>query len=291
LEKPRETSSIPTGARATMPAAAAVEGLSLLLKPLEPAVVAALTNPEILVGTGAYLLLKPICRRSGLVDLRKGAYRNSMVMYNILMAVFSAACFVATTVALGWDFGYGEGLRRWAGDAPAALYTNACPPPVFQSWLFMAAAKAFYYSKYVEYLDTIWLVLKGKPVSFLQTFHHFGAPWDVYLGIQFANEGLWIFILLNAFIHTIMYTYYAMTAAGVSYPAKPLITLMQICQFLCGFAFAWPYQHIACFRADQGKMLSWVFNYAYVGGVLLLFMNFFYSDNFRKKSAKKSKAA
>lgn len=210
-------------------AAAAVEGLALLFQPLEPAVRAVLTNPEILVGTGSYLLIKPLLSRSGLVDLRKGAYRNSMVVYNILMAVFSAACFVATTVALGWDHGYGDGLRRWAGDAaPAALYTNACPPPVFQSWLFVAAAKAFYYSKYVEYLDTIWLVLKGKPVSFLQTFHHFGAPWDVYLGIQFANEGLWIFIFLNAFIHTVMYTYYAMTAAGVSYPAKPLITLMQI---------------------------------------------------------------
>ena len=47
----------------------------------------------------------------------------------------------------------------------------------------MLAAKSFYYSKYIEYLDTAWLVLKGKPVSFLQTFHHFGAPWDVYLGL------------------------------------------------------------------------------------------------------------
>ena len=36
--------------------------------------------------------------------------------------------------------------------------------------------------RYVEYLDTVWLVLKGKEVSLLQTFHHFGAPWDVFLG-------------------------------------------------------------------------------------------------------------
>lgn len=217
--------------------------------PPEPAVVAAVTNPEIIIGTVGYLFLKPLLKASPLVDTRKGAYKKSMIIYNLLMAVFSAACFIATTVALGWDYGYGTRLREWAGDTPAPLYGNVCPSPVFSSYLFTIAAKAFYYSKYVEYLDTAWLVLKGKPVSFLQTFHHFGAPWDVYLGIQLQNEGLswssaapaaaiklcsrscaglWIFMFLNAFIHTIMYTYYAISAAGISYPAKPLITLMQV---------------------------------------------------------------
>jgi len=258
------------------------------LWPLEPKVVAAITNPEILIGTFGYLFLKPLLKASGLVDKRKGAYKASMIAYNVLMSVFSLACFIATTTALGWDRGYGKALLEWAGDTPSPLYTNSCPSPVYNSYLFTVAAKLFYYSKYVEYLDTAWLVLKGKEVSFLQTFHHFGAPWDVYLGIQFQNEGLWIFVFLNAFIHTVMYAYYAITAAGVPYPAKPLITLMQITQFLAGFTVVYPYKDIPCFRADQGMMLSWVFNYAYVGGVLVLFMHFFYTDNFRK--SKKSKA-
>jgi len=256
--------------------------------PLEPKVLAAITNPEILIGTIGYLFLKPLLKRSPLVDKTKGAYKTSMILYNVIMAVFSLACFIATTVALGWDRGYGKPLLDWAGDTPSELYTNSCPSPVYSSYLFTMAAKAFYYSKYVEYLDTVWLVIKGKDVSFLQTFHHFGAPWDVYLGIQFANEGLWIFVFLNAFIHTVMYTYYAITAAGVPYPAKPLITAMQITQFLAGFTVVYPYKDIACFRADQGMMISWVFNYVYVGGVLALFMRFFYQDNFKKKE-KKSK--
>ena len=190
-------------------------------------VVAAISNPEIIIGTFGYLLLKPILRNSGLVNTKKGAYKTPMITYNVLMAVYSFACFFATCTALGWDRGYGAPLLAWAGDSPVALYGDACPSPVFSSKLFMLAAKSFYYSKYIEYLDTAWLVLKGKPVSFLQTFHHFGAPWDVYLGLVLRNEGLWIFMFLNAFIHTIMYSYYALTAAGVSYPAKPLITLMQ----------------------------------------------------------------
>ena len=180
-------------------------------------------------------------------------------------------------------------MQAASATPPSPLYTDSCPSPLYSSYLFTTAAKAFYWSKYVEYLDTAWLVLKGKPVSFLQSFHHFGAPWDVYLGIQFQNEGLWIFVFLNAFIHTIMYTYYAMTAAGISYPAKPLITLMQITQFIAGFTVVFPYKDIPCFRASQPMMVSWVFNYAYVGGVLALFLHFFYRDNFAKKS-KKSKA-
>ena len=261
-------------------------GVGLVFEAWQPYVVAAVTNPEILIGTGFYLVLKPLLKASPLVDKTKGAYKNTMIVYNLIMAIFSAACFVATTTALGWDRGYGAALLEWAGDTVSPLYTDTCPPPLFKSKLFYYSAWAFYYSKYVEYLDTAWLVLKGKPVSFLQTFHHFGAPWDVYLGLVFENEGLWIFVWLNAFIHTVMYTYYAITAVGISYPAKPLITLMQICQFFCGFGFVWRYKDIPCFRSDQGKMLSWVFNYAYVGGVLLLFMRFFYQDNFAKKAKK-----
>ena len=71
------------------------------LWPLEPDVLAAITNPEIVIGTMGYLFLKPILRNSGLVDKRKGAYKTSMILYNVLMAVFSLACFIATTVALG----------------------------------------------------------------------------------------------------------------------------------------------------------------------------------------------
>ena len=173
---------------------------------VSPPLQKALTDPLILIGTSSYLLLAPLLRRSPLVDTRKGAYKRCMIAYNTLMAVYSLGCFLVTTTALGWDYGYGGWLRALTGDQVVELYSNTCPSPVWESTLFVWAAKSFYYSKYVEYLDTAWLVLKGKPVSFLQTFHHFGAPWDVYLGLALKNEGLWIFMFLNAFIHTLMYT-------------------------------------------------------------------------------------
>jgi len=65
---------------------------------LEAGVISVLFSPEILIGSLSYLVLKPLLKKSGLVDKRKGAYKNMMILYNVLMAVFSAACFIATTV-------------------------------------------------------------------------------------------------------------------------------------------------------------------------------------------------
>lgn len=85
------------------------------------------------------------------------------------------------------------------------------------------------------------------------------------------------------------YGYYAIAAAGISYPAKPLITAMQITQFITGFYAVWGYIHVPCFVRDQGMVISWLFNYIYVGGVLLLFLQFFWTDNFGAKKLARSR--
>lgn len=250
---------------------------------IDDSVYNALLSSEILLGTGLYLLLKPALKRSPLVDNTKGAYKTSMIAYNLAMALFSAGTFFVTATALGWDRGTGAWLRALTGDPVVHLFQ--CPSQVWDSHLFATAARFFYWSKYVEYLDTAWLVLKGKPVSFLQSFHHFGAPWDMYLGIALKNEGVWIFLFLNSFIHTVMYAYYAATAAGFRFAAKPLITMMQITQFCGGFYMVWDYINLECFRSNPGMVFSWLFNYFYVGSVFLLFCRFFYLDNVSKREA------
>ena len=92
-------------------ATASAEGIALLLQPWEPKVVAAFLNPEILIGTGFYLVLKPLLK-AWAGEHAEGGVQAGDDLYNIVMAVFSAACFVATTTALGWDRGYGAGPAR-----------------------------------------------------------------------------------------------------------------------------------------------------------------------------------
>lgn len=98
-------------------------------------------------------------------------------------------------------------------------------------------------------------------------------------------EGIYIFCLLNSFIHTIMYAYYGATAAGFRFSAKPLITLTQIIQFIAGFVLGKRYLSLEQFRASPETMLAYIFMNGYVFCVLLLFIHFFIVDNFSKPLA------
>ena len=147
-------------------------GVEIVLPPWGSEVVSALTNPEILVCTFGYLFLPALCRRTGLIDTSKGAYRRAMVSYNVLMAVYSFGCFLLTGVSLGWDRGHGQWIRDLTGDKPTTLFTNQasagggyasralipslpadldlctlrqCPSPLMENKIFMWVAWSFYY--------------------------------------------------------------------------------------------------------------------------------------------------
>ena len=88
----------------------------------------------------------------------------------------------------------------------------------------------------------------------------------------YHNEGIWLFVGLNSFIHTIMYAYYAASVYH-KIPFRWSITLMQMIQFLTGFYFEWKYVAMPC---HVGPLVAGcIFTYAYVGTVFLLFVHFF----------------
>ena len=82
-----------------------------------------------------------------------------MLSYNAVLSVFSAVCFVKIASAM------------WRG----TLYSEDCA--LFYSdpdvqWV----AKIFHLSKYVEFVDTIFLIMNGRNVAWLHYIHHIGAP-------------------------------------------------------------------------------------------------------------------
>ena len=101
----------------------------------------------------------------------------------------------------------------------------------------------------------------------------------------------WIFVLLNGFIHTVMYSYYGAALAGVRLGfLRPIITSGQIIQFLTGFTIIWSYKNVPCFGGDPAQMVSWWYNYIYVGAVFFLLAWFFAVNYLKKKSRSRSKA-
>ncbi|KAM5351580.1 hypothetical protein ACJ41O_004303 [Fusarium nematophilum] len=105
----------------------------------------------------------------------------------------------------------------------------------------------FYLSKFYEVLDTFIILAKGKPSSTLQTYHHAGAMMCMWAGMRYMSAPIWMFVLVNSFIHALMYFYYTLTAFSIRVPTpiKRSLTSMQITQFLVGATYAMAHSFVS----------------------------------------------
>ena len=96
----------------------------------------------------------------------------------------------------------------------------------------------FIYSKLFELFDTLWLILKKRPVIFLHSYHHITVLlycWHSYAAR--ISNGLW-FGTMNYAVHSLMYFYYfLMTFESSRRWAKPfnwVLTTLQTSQMAVG---------------------------------------------------------
>ncbi|KAF8462722.1 ELO family [Kalaharituber pfeilii] len=162
----------------------------------------------------------------------------------------------------------------------------------------------FYLSKFYEVVDTMIIILKGRKSSTLQTYHHAGAMLSMWAGIRWMSPPIWIFCWYNSGIHTLMYTYYTLSALSIRVPnaIKRSLTSMQITQFLVGGSTAASYLFIK-YRASSdgeyvkclstlGEELAVIINVAYLTPLTYLFVRFFIRSYIRGgKSASAGKSA
>lgn len=93
------------------------------------------------------------------------------------------------------------------------------------------AAPFWFASKFVEWMDTVMLLARFKTVETLHLFHHATAPVVTFLNERAPSAPTPLYdigTLLNAFVHTVMYLYYA--DPRLFRPIRKWITAMQIFQ-------------------------------------------------------------
>jgi len=98
------------------------------------------------------------------------------------------------------------------------------------------AVQLFILSKIPELVDTVFIVLRKKPLIFLHWYHHVTVLlycWNSY--VTESAAGLY-FASMNYTVHAVMYFYYFLMAAKMLPKAFPswIITLMQISQMIVG---------------------------------------------------------
>ena len=78
------------------------------------------------------------------------------------------------------------------------------------NYVALFSAKMFLYSKYLEWGDTLFLHLSGKPISMLQYTHHMSTAFLVYLNtVETMNSHYIVAMGLNCLVHIPMYWYFA----------------------------------------------------------------------------------
>lgn len=124
------------------------------------------------------------------------------------------------------------------GFASNGFYFTCCAPAQWYSdGLSGLFVTLFIYSKVAELIDTVLLLLAGKPVIALQWWHHSTVLlycWHSYSAS--IATGLW-FAAMNYSVHSVMYGYFAATASKfrkVVTPFAIFITLAQLLQMVVG---------------------------------------------------------
>ncbi|KAI6133065.1 GNS1/SUR4 membrane protein [Pisolithus croceorrhizus] len=155
-----------------------------------------------------------------------------------------------------------------------------------------------YYFKYIELLDTVFLVLKKKPLSFLHVFHHSATALLCFTQLNGKTSISWVVISLNLFVHVIMYYYYYATAGGAKIWWKRYLTTMQIVQFVIDLSIVYfgTYQRFAHSHCTwlphidncAGTETAALFGCGLLSSYLVLFINFYVQTYRKPASARKA---
>lgn len=171
---------------------------------------------------------------------------------------------------------------------PGQPYDQQNPPIGNLLWLF-------YISKVWDFWDTIFIVLgkKWRQLSFLHVYHHITIFLFYWLNTRACYDGdIYLTIVLNGFIHTVMYTYYficmhtKIPETGKSLPIwwKSSLTMMQMIQFVTMMSQG----TYLLVKQSENVPLRITFVYiVYILSLFILFAQFFVASYMTPKSKKK----
>ncbi|KAK5081043.1 Fatty acyl-CoA elongase/Polyunsaturated fatty acid specific elongation enzyme [Lithohypha guttulata] len=212
---------------------------------------------------------------------------TAFIIHNFYLTAISGALlvlFLQQIVPSIWNNGLYDnvcGVSGWTKPLVVLYYLN-------------------YLTKYLELLDTVFLVLKKKPLTLLHTYHHGATALLCYTQLVGQTSVSWVPITLNLTVHVVMYWYYYQSARGVRVWWKQYITMLQISQFVLDLGFI----YFACYNyavstyapslphvgtcGDPKQELAAATGCAIISSYLFLFIGFYLSTYKKPAAAKKA---
>lgn len=155
-----------------------------------------------------------------------------MFLYNfivVLIYMYNLYELVEMALKVGWQSYcrnyYDEGVKEKLYNLVPIIWNN-------------------YMVKLIELLDTVFMVLmkKNNSITKMHVLHHCLVPvYAWYIIRSETGSYIFLFVVVNAVVHIIMYTYYAIAVLGPKYRKyiwwKRYLTTLQILQFALVTAF------------------------------------------------------
>jgi len=145
--------------------------------------------------------------------------------------------------------------------------------------------KLFAFSKALELIDTVFIVLRKRPLMFLHWYHHITVLIYSWHACKDHTAGGRWFIWMNFNVHAIMYSYYALRSCGWRFPKWiPMsITCMQLAQMVLGCIVNFEvYRTKSSGQFCQQTYENLFFSFAMYFSYFVLFVHFFYEAYLKK---------
>ncbi|KAI3410930.1 hypothetical protein GPALN_003012 [Globodera pallida] len=230
----------------------------------------------ITIGVLYYIIIKSV--EWAMRDRKPFDLRNYLSVWNTALAVFS----ICGTVRIGEEAInnlLSEGFTytichtvNWRGPGPF--------------WAFL-----FFCSKILEFVDTLFIVLRKKRLMFLHYYHHAAVlVYAAHVGADQAAASS-LFMPMNFFAHSLMYSYYALNSLGFKMPRwfAMFVTIVQTSQMFCGVAITAVVFKLKVFdgarcQQSMGNVYLAIFLYSTFA---ILFINFFNGAYLRKEKRRR----
>ncbi|CAI5731089.1 unnamed protein product [Hyaloperonospora brassicae] len=174
-------------------------------------------------------------------DVKPFDLKVALALWNLALALFSAVGALRTVPSLLNTIYY------------RGVYHSVCVPPTPRYgrgpvgfWVVL-----FIFSKIPELGDTVFIVLRKKPLIFLHWYHHVTVLLFCWHAFGTLSASGIYFVAMNFPVHAIMYFYYFLTACGYRPRWARLVTIAQLSQMVvgvavCGLNVYYMKQGIAC---------------------------------------------
>lgn len=207
-----------------------------------------------------------------------------LVPWNAALTIFSATGFYYTwpvlmenlfskplTSVLCDPACYSNHVARWVFFFNVSKFFVRISPIL--SFMLYTAANPF---DFQEFGDTLFIVLRKKPLIFLHYYHHVMTCLYCWYANQVScstNCTGWPFATMNLFVHTLMYFHYALAGMGIHANWSVLLTSLQLLQMVVGIGIV-SYSALYCPNAQDftfGTYFALIMYFSYA----VLFANFF----------------